>query len=202
MPIHFITGTDWEQSSGPIISRMVHLADCWPQGEGNMGEIAGGNKDVLANGDHPAFAVGAKANRPNNLVGVVMSYEDDATLVVLNMADKFISRQYVANVIHYNIGNKAADQWDASLALGDPVYVDDSDVLSAGVTLSRSPLNCDGTSNPLFGYIWYCQDDYADEGVGGPNHDAGLPIVAALYGPTVEPLLCVMQVNDSGQSSL
>ncbi|MCJ7831508.1 MAG: hypothetical protein MUP86_03195 [Dehalococcoidia bacterium] len=198
MPDHFITGTDWEQSSGPIISRMVHLVDVWPQGTGVMGEIGGGDKDVLANGDHPAFAVGAKANRPNNLVGVVMTYEDDATLVVLNMADKFISRQWVANVVRWD--GSSPDLLDASLALGEPVYVDDSDLLSPGCTLSRSPLNQAGSPNPLFGYIWYCQDEYADEGVGGPNHEAGLPLeVLATF---VETLVCVMQVNDSGQSSL
>ena len=198
MPNHFITGTDWEQSSGPIISRMVHVADVWPQGTGAMGEIAGGDKDVLANGDHPAFAVGAKANRPNNLVGVVMTYEDDATLVVLNMADKFISRQWVANVLSY--GTSVPNAWDAILALGDPVYIDDSEALSPGCTLSRSPLNQANSPNPLFGYIWYCQDDYADEGVGGPNHAAGLPL--GVLSTFVETLVCVMQVNDSGQSSL
>jgi hypothetical protein len=199
MPNYFITGTDWEQSSGPIISRMVHLADVWPEGHGS--EVPAGDKDHLANGKHPAFAVGPKANRPNNLVGVVMTYEPAATLVVLNMADKFISRQWVLNVIHYNTGSKAADQWDNSLAPGDPVYVDDSSLLPPGMTLSMSPINCDGQPNPLFGYIWYCQDDYADEGIGGPNHAAGLPIVP-VYNTTTEVLLCVMQVNDSGQSSL
>ena len=197
MPNHFITGTDWEQSSGPIISRMVHLADCWPQGTGAMGDIGGGDKDVLANGDHPAFAVGAKANRPNNLVGVVMSYEAAAGLVVLNMADKFISRQYVANVLSYAQGAPAT--WAGTYALGAPVYVDDSAALAEGVTLSLSPENQTPSPNPLFGYIWYCQDDYSDHGVGGPNASAGLPVTADNT-KLVEALLCVMQVNDSGQA--
>ena len=195
MPTDFIHGTDWEQSSGPIISRMVHLADVWPQGLGS--EIGGGNKDVLANGDHPAFAVGAKANRPNNLVGVVMSYEAAATLVILNMTDKFTSRQYVANVLTYG----QPDTFAATYVLGAPVYVDDSEALSPGVTLSLSPLNQEGSPNPLFGYVWYCQDDYADEGVGGPNHAAGLPVTADNT-KLVEILLCVMQVNDSGQAEV
>lgn len=195
MPTEFIHGTDWEQSSGPIISRMVHLVDVWPQGTGAMGEIGGGDKDVLENGMHPAFAIGAKANRPNNLVGVVMSYEPAATLVVLNMADKFISRQYVANVLTYN----TPDTWAATYVLGAPVYVDDSDDLTAGVTLSLSPLNHSGTPNPLFGYVWYCQDDYSDHGVGGANASAGLPVTADET-KLVEVLLCVMQVNDSGQA--
>jgi len=194
MPTEFIHGTDWEQSSGPIISRMVHLADVWP--EGLAAEIGGGDKDILENGMHPAFAIGDPANRPNNLVGVVMSYEPAATLVVLNMADKFISRQYVANILTYD---GAADTFAATYVLGAPVYVDDSEDLAEGVTLSLSPLNADDDPNPLFGYIWYCQDEYADEGVGGPNHAAGLPVTASDE-ELVEALLCVMQVNDSGQA--
>jgi hypothetical protein len=196
MPTEFIHGTDWEQSSGPIISRMVHLVDVWPQGL--LGEILGAtDKDVLENGMHPAFAIGARANRPNNLVGVVMSYEPAATLVVLNMADKFISRQYVANVLTY--ANHTGATWAATYVLGAPVYVDDSVDLAEGVTLSLSPLNQEDSPNPLFGYVWYCQDDYADEGVGGPNHAAGLPVTASDE-ELVEALLCVMQVNDSGQA--
>jgi len=196
MPTEFIHGTDWEQSSGPIISRMVHLVDVWPQGLAS--EIGGGNKDVLENGMHPAFAIGRnRGNRPNHLVGVVISYEPAATLVVLNMADKFISRQYVANVLTY--GQAVPATWAAAYALGDPVYVDDSAALSEGVTLSLSPENQTPSPNPLFGYIWYCQDEYADEDVGGPNHAAGLP-VAADNTKLVEALLCVMQVNDSGQA--
>ena len=193
MPTEFIHGTDWEQSSGPIISRMVHLVDVWPQGLAS--EIGGGNKDVLENGMHPAFAIGAKVNRPNNLVGVVISYEPAATLVVLNMADKFISRQYVANVLTYD----APDTFAATYVLGAPVFVDDSDDLSAGVTLSLSRLNHSGTPNPLFGNVWYCQDDFADHGVGGPNASAGLPVTADNT-KLVETLVCVMQVNDSGQA--
>jgi hypothetical protein len=197
MPTEFIHGTDWEQSSGPIISRMVHLVDVWPQGTGAMGEIAGGDKDILENGMHPAFAIGAKANRPNNLVGVVMSYEPAATLVILNMADKFISRQYVANILTY--GQAVPATWAAAYVLGAPVYVDDSEALSPGVTLSLSPENQTPSPNPLFGYIWYCQDDFADHGVGGPNLASGLPVTANDE-ELVEALLCVMQVNDSGQA--
>ena len=93
-------GTDWEQSSGPIISRQYDAsADLWPHGAGS--EIGGGDKDTLADGDHPILAIGAEANKPNNLTGVVLSYNSDADLAILNMADKFISQQYVANIVSY-----------------------------------------------------------------------------------------------------
>lgn len=193
MSTEFYGGTDWEQTSGPIIPRQFALGDLWPVGLG--AEIGGGNKDVLEDGLHPAVAIGAKAFRPKNLTGTVISYDAAAALVVVNLADKFVSRQYVANVLTYDGGNPAT--FAASFALGAPVYVDDSDGLSAGVTLSLSPLNSAGSANPLFGYVFYCQDDYLDIGVGGPNAAAGLP-VAANNAALVESLLCVMQVNDFG----
>lgn len=193
MSTEFYGGTDWEQTSGPIIPRQFALADIWPVGLGS--EIGGGNKDVLEDGLHPAVAVGAKGFRPKNLTGTVISYNAAAGLVILNMADKFVSRQYVANVLTY--AANIPDSWAATFALGAPVYVDDSDSLSAGVTLSLSPLNSAGSANPLFGYVFYCQDDYLDIGVGGPNAAAGLPVTANAAA-LVESLLCVIQVNDFG----
>lgn len=196
MPDYFQSGTDWQCSSGPTIPLQVELADVWPQGTGAMGEIGGGDKDVLADGDHPAFALGAKANRPNNLTGVVLKYTD-ANLVTLNVADKFCTKQYVANVLTYS--GTSPYTFDSSLEFGDPVYVDDSDALSAGVTLSRSPLNSAGSANPLFGYIVYCQDDFLDTGVGGLHTAAGLPITVSGVA-LVETEVCVLHVNDSGQA--
>ena len=103
----------------------------------------------------------------------------------------------MANVLTY--ANHTGATWAAAYVLGAPVFVDDSVDLAAGVTLSLSRLNQEGSPNPLFGYIWYCQDDYSDHGVGGPNASAGLPVTADDE-ELVEALLCVMQVNDSGQA--
>ena len=186
-------GTDWEQSSGPIISRQYDAsADLWPHGAGS--EIGGGDKDTLADGDHPILAIGAEANKPNNLTGVVLSYNSDADLAILNMADKFISQQYVANIVSY--GDVT---YSATYVIGAPVYVDPSAALSAGVTLSLSPLDSNGAGNPLAGYLIYCQDEYYDSGVGGANAAAVWPKTAS-DSELVESLLCVMQVNDSGQA--
>jgi len=195
----FRSGSDWEQSSGPIISRKVHLtaqdeatAILWPQG---------GNFDTLTAGEHPILAFGRVANRPKNITGVVMSY--DGTVAILNVADKFISRQYVANIASYSDSNQVSS-WQNTVFPGDPVFVDDSEpvyTLSTGCTLTFSPLNSLGSANPLAGYVFYCQDEYQDDHVGGPNTAAAIPQPAAA--DTTELLtLCVMQVNDHGDSEV
>ena len=192
MPDEFYTGTDWEQSSGPMLTRNYDAsADLWPHGAGS--EIGAGDKDVLANGLHPILAIGATGNRPNNLTGVVLTYYSEADIAILNVADKYITRQYVANIVSY------AATYSATYVIGMPVFVDSSADLSAGVTLSLSPLDSGGAGNPLAGYLHYCQDEYQDVGFGGPNVDAVWPKTAS-NSVLVESLLCVIQVNDSGQA--
>ena len=190
----FYNDPDWEGSSGPIIPRTVDTSeDLWPNGTGSMGEIDGGDKDVLADGLHPVLAIGPKANRPRNLTGVVITYQSNNDRAVMNLADKVIVRQFVSNILTYSGG--AGNTFDQSLAVGEPVYVDDSGPLSAGVTLSRSPLNESGSANPMAGYLWRCQDQYDDSGVGGADGDV-FPMTLA--NTAVETELCVMLVNDFG----
>lgn len=171
----FYEGTDWQSSSGPYLNRQVEIADLWPEGLGS--ETGGGNKDVLEDGMHQAFACGSTANRPHNPVGVSVSKNEAASLVQMNFAQGFMFKAYVANVLTYSNGTAAT--FDQSLEAFDPVYVDDSDDLDAGVTLSRSPLNDAGNANPQAGWIMYDQDEYADALVGGPNATAGLPKTVA-----------------------
>ena len=189
MPDLFYQGTDWECTSGPMITRKVSLNDVWP--EGNNDEILGGDKCILVDGMHPALAVGLKANRPTNMTGVVTTYNANANLLVMNFADKFCSRQYVANVLTY--AQNAPATFDVAMNIGDAVYVDDSDPLAAGVTLSRSPLNTQGARNLIFGVLFYCQDEYQDYGVGGPNHAAVWP--KALNNALDQSLYCVMHID-------
>ena len=192
MPDDFTNGTDWEQSSGPLVIRAFDAsADLWPHG------VAAG-KDVLADGLHPVLAIGPTANRPINLTGVVVTYDATLDRAQMNLADKFVVRAYVANVLTYS--QAAAATFDTSMAIGDPVYVDDSDDLSAGVTLSRSPLNEDDEANPLAGYLFYCQDDYDDTGVGGADANVSYPRTCA--NSLVEQTYCVMLVNDCGIAGL
>ena len=192
MTTSFYSGTDWEQSSGPILPRAYDCsADLWPVG-------AADGKDELADGLHPVVAIGPTALRPINLTGVVISYESLNDRAILNLADKVVVRNYVANVLTYSQG--AAATFDTSMAIGEPVYVDDSDDLAAGVTLSRSPLNEDGNANPLAGYLHYCQDDYDDTGVGGADANVSYPRTCAES--LVEQTYCVMLVNDCGIAGL
>ncbi len=177
MTDHFYNNTDWESSSGPLIVRQYAVGDIWPVGLAS--EDAGGNKDVLAAGLHPCVAIGPKASRGVNSAGVVVSYQD-ANLVQINIARGFCFKAYVANVLTYNAQGGAAT-FDQSLAIGEPVYVDDSDALDEGVTLSRSPLNGHnpGAANPRAGWLYYDQDDFLDSGVGGPNAAADWPKAVA-----------------------
>ena len=188
----FYNDPDWQGSSGPHIPRTVDASeDLWPIGAGS--EIDGGDKDVLADGLHPVLAIGPKAQRPRNLTGVVVTYRSHNDRAVMNLADKVIVKAYVSNILTYSGGDGAT--FDQSLAIGEPVFVDDSGPLSEGVTLSRSPLNESTTGNPLAGYIWRCQDQYNDSYVGGIDGDV-FPMTIA--NTAVETLLCVMLVNDFG----
>jgi hypothetical protein len=197
MTTEFYDLTDWEQSSGPIVPRAFDAsADLWPHGAGS--EIGGGNKDVLADGLHPVLAIGPRALRPINLTGVVITYESLNDRAVMNMADKFIVRNYVANVLTY--ANNVPATFDQSMAIGEPVYLDDSDSLASGVTLSRSPLNSSDEANPLAGYLMYCQRDYDDSGVGGDSAYVSYPRTVA--NSLVEQTYCVMLVNDCGIAGL
>ena len=122
--------------------------------------------------------------RPMNLTGVLVTYRAGATaalgIATLNVANGVIVRQYVANVLTYDPGVGCLT-FQVAPFVGEPVYVDDSAYLAAGVTLSLSPLNGSNpqVKNPLAGYLWYCENEYANFGVGGPNvastFDASLP---------------------------
>jgi len=194
MPDIYYAGTDWQCSSGPIITRRYALTDLWPTGLAS--EIGGGNKDVLAAGDHPVVAIGTKADRPNNLTGVVVTYLN-AFLIEVNMASKVVVKDYVSNILTYAQG--VAATWAATFTIAKPVYVDDSADLPAGCRLSLSPLNSAGSGNPLAGYLHYDQDEYRNIDIGGPNATSDWPVTAD-NSEAVETALCIMLVNDSGQA--
>lgn len=189
----FYSGTNWQCTSGPITPRAFDAsADLWPHGL--TGKAAGGACDVLADGLHPVLAVGPKASRPINLTGVVITYNATNDRAIVNLAEKYAVRAYVANVLTYSGGNP--NTFDTSLAIGEPVYVDDSDTIAAGVTLSRSPLNSAGTVNPLAGYLFYDQSEYDDSYVSGASAYRSWPITVA--NSIIYTLACVLIVNDYG----
>jgi len=166
MPDDFYSGSNWQQSSGPIVNVEVHESDVWP-----VDDNAAAAKDVLADGLHPVVAVGGRTaadGRPTNVTGVVMKYVAGRTtalgIVGLNIAEGMIVRQYVANILDYS-----ALDYETAPVVGQPVYVDDSASLSAGVTLSMASEQAAGLLNPQAGVLWYCQDEMANSEMGGPR---------------------------------
>lgn len=202
MPDEFYKGTDWQESSSPSTTRAVHkeanddTALLWPVG-GSFDSLV--DADGEYDGVHPILAIGRKANRPMNVTGVVVAYNPDVEIATMDVADKKIVSAYVANIAGYD--GEDANSWQNTVYPLDPVYVDDSaDVaaLGAGVTLSFSSTNEAGNDNPLAGYVFWCQDEYADQGVGGPNSTQGIDQPSET--DTSEALtLCILMVNDAGE---
>ena len=195
MPDTFYEGTNWQQSSEPHTIVDVQESDCWPVDD----RSGSGTKDQLDDNLHPIIAIGGRTaadGRPLNLTGVVVSI-NLSTLgtatdrVEVNIADGTIVRQYVANVLTYVEG--VAATFEQAPVVGQPVYVDDSDDLSEGVTVSLSPLNDADVRNPLAGYLWYCQDEIADGQVGGGRATATFD--TSLANELVEQEYCVLLVN-------
>jgi len=191
MPATFYAGTDWEQSSEPHVFVDVQEGDCWPVDD----RSESGANDQLDAGLHPVVAVGgiAESGRGSALTGVVVSVNLSALgtatdRVVLNIADGAIVRQYVSNILTYS--GEAPNTYEQTPVVGQPVYVDDSADLGAGVTLSMSPLNHAGAANPLAGYLWYCQDEIADGQVGGSRATATFD--TALPNEATEQVFCVL----------
>ncbi len=183
----FYGESDWEQSSGPLVNRKFEEDVLWPIAD-NSGS---GTKDALADGLHPVVAIGGRTaadGRANNRTGVVVTYNATSDIAVVNIADGYIVRNYVSNIAGYD-GQNAANAWEAAPVIGQPVYIDDSDDLGAGCTLSMSPLNDAGVDNPLAGHLMYCQDEYVDYAIGGSNSDQWGP---TWLGSTAEYLVCVM----------
>ena len=199
MPASFKSGPDWECSSGPIVTRDYASTDLWPIG--THGARDGSAKDALEDGLHPVVAIGpniangTKSYRPRNMTGVVISYNEDADIAQVNVADKVCVKNYVANVTSYSGGDPV---FTTTMNIGAPVYVDDSPDLGAGVTLSLSPWNDANAPNPLAGYLFYCQDEYVNTGVGGPNIDAVWPKTVSGVA-LVEAEYCILLVNDYGE---
>ena len=201
MPDTFQSGTNWQQSSEPHTIVAVQESDCWPVDD----RSGSGTKDQLAPGLHPVIAIGGRTaadGRPLNLTGVVVSYAGTGSgtatdRVEVNIADGAIVRQYVANVLTYSGGT--ANTFETAPIVGQPVYVDDSDDLGEGVTLSMSPLNDADVRNPLAGYLWYCQDEIADGLAGGAR--ATSTFDGSLAEELVEQEYCVLLINAARELS-
>jgi hypothetical protein len=191
----FYSAHDYEASSEPFLGVKAHEADIWPVAD-NSGS---GTKDAIGDGLHPVVAIGGRTvadGRPRNVVGVVVAYEAGLTtatgMVTLNVAPRTIVKNYVANVLTYAAGVPAT--FEQAPVVGQPVYVDDSNDLGEGVTLSMSPLNDADVANPMAGVLFYCQDEYADAVAGGANSSPTFD--TSLANELVEQAFCVMLHSD------
>jgi hypothetical protein len=185
----FNSGTNIQDSSGPQCNRKFEEDVIWP-----IADNAEAAKDALADGLHPVVAIGGRTTadgRPNNITGLVVSYDATADMAVVNIASCQIVRVYVSNI--YTYADEAPTVWEDAPIIGQPVYVDDSADLGAGCTLSMAAANHAGIANPLAGYLMYCQDEYVDYPIGGGT--------SAEWGPTwsneasEEHLVCVLLTN-------
>lgn len=184
---------DYEQSSNPYVPYPVTEGDLWPVDD----RSESGAKDQLADGLHPFVAYGeyAAPSRPLNLVGVVISCQISAAgtatdRIVINVAHGATYRNYVSNILTYSGG--APNTYETTPQPGQVVYIDDSADLSAGVTLSMSPLNWNDIENPVAGVLTYCQDEIPDGQVGGGR--AATTFDSALANEAVEQIYCVTLV--------
>jgi len=165
MTATFYADVSYECSSGPYVMRKATTPYLWPEGT----QSGSGTKDTVTAGEHPFLAIGAQGDRPQNVVGVVINYAPLTDMVTLNIAPGFIAANYIANITGYS--GAAANAWAATLTLNQPVWIDDSDDLAEGVTLSLSNTNDADAENPLAGYVWADQDEWDDSGVGGGRSD-------------------------------
>ncbi|MCJ7558579.1 MAG: hypothetical protein MUP90_16920 [Gammaproteobacteria bacterium] len=191
-------GYPYEQSSEPQTVIDVHEADIWPVAD-NSGS---GTKDAIANGLHPVVAIGGRTaadGRPLNRTGVVVSFTAGLTtalgMVRVDIADGKEVYNWVANVLTYNGGNPAT--FETAPVVGQPVFVDDSDDLGEGVTLSMSPLNDAGVKNPLAGHLFYAQDEMANSAFGGPN--ATYTFDTSLANSLVQQGYCILLTSAVGE---
>jgi len=190
----------YEQSSGPIVTLQVHESDVWPVYDNANVTTKDSLLDANGNynGVHPVIAIGGRTaadGRPLNMTGVILDVTPSSTLaeslVRVNIADGMIVRNWVANVLTY--AQSAPSTFETAPVPGQPVYVDDSQSLGTGVTLSMSPLNDGGVRNPVAGHLTYCQDEYADDMVGGPN--AATTFDSALSNSLVQQAYCIVLSN-------
>lgn len=84
------------------------------------------------------------------LTGTILTIDAGRSVAVIDFTAGAVYRHDVRNVLTYNAGNE--NTWGA-INIGDPVYYDDSATMPAGVYLSTSPLDNNGTATDFFGWV-------------------------------------------------
>lgn len=190
----------FEQSSEPQNVVDVLESDIWPIAD-NSGS---GTKDAIGIGLHPVVAIGGRTvadGRPLNRTGIVITFVAGLTVptgrVEVDIADGKIVYNWVANVLTYAQG--IPDTFEQAPIPGQPVYVDDSDDLGEGVTLSMSPQNDADVRNPLAGHLWYSQSEMPDSAYGGPR--AAATFDNSLANELVQQEYCILLASAVGESA-
>jgi hypothetical protein len=187
-------GHPYQQSSEPLTVINAMVSDIWPEST----KSGSGTKDAIGDGLHPVIALGGRTaadGRPLNVTGVVVSWTAGLTAALgrvrVNIADGTMVYNWVANVLTYAAGVPAT--FEQAPVPGQPVYVDDSDDLAEGVTLSMSPLNDADVRNPYAGVLWYAQDEMSDSAYGGAR--AASTFDTSLANELVQQAFCVLLIN-------
>ena len=114
--------------------------------------------------------------RSTQLTGTILEVDADDSVAVVDFTCGMVYYQEVRNVLTYNPG-VAELTWGA-INIGDEVYYDGSAGMPAGVYLSTSPLDTDGTANTRFGWIVSRNDTdmalYPKGGVTASTQDCGV----------------------------
>lgn len=188
----------YQQSSEPQLVVDVHESDVWPVAD-NSGS---GTKDALDITTHPVVAIGGRAaadGRPLNRTGIVVTFTAGLTtslgMVRVDIADGKEVYNPVANVLTYNAGTP--NTFEQAPVVGQPVYVDDSDDLGEGVTLSMSPLNDADVRNPLAGHLFYAQDEMANSAFGGARDASTFD--TSLADELVQQVYCILLTSAVGE---
>jgi len=84
------------------------------------------------------------------LTGTILVVDDDLDVAVVDFTSSMVYWQEVRNVLTYN--QDVAELTWGPINIGDEIYYDHSATMPAGVYLSTSPLNFDGTTNTRFGW--------------------------------------------------
>lgn len=85
------------------------------------------------------------------LTGTVLTIDAGESVATVDFTPSMVYFQEVRNVLTYNPG-VAELTWGA-INIGDEIYYDGSASMPAGVVLSTSPLDTDGTANTRFGWV-------------------------------------------------
>jgi len=114
--------------------------------------------------------------RSTQLTGTILTVDASDSVAVVDFTPSMVYYHEVRNVLTYNPG--VAELTWGPLNIGDEVYYDGSASMPAGVYLSTSPLDTDGTANTRFGWVVSINDTdmalYPKGGITASTQEVGV----------------------------